>query len=48
MIKVERSRGLSVTEEEKREWESGSGKTILVTRGAHRSFTEAVSASRTA
>lgn len=48
MIKVERSRGLSVIEEEKRESERGSGKAILVTRDAHRSFTEAVSAGRTA
>lgn len=48
MIKVERSGGLSVIEEEKRESERGSGKAILVTRGAHRSFTEAVSAGRTA
>lgn len=46
-IKVERSRGLSVIEEEKRESERGSGKAILVTRAAHRSFTEAVSASVT-
>lgn len=48
MTKVERSRGLSVIEEEKRESQRGSGKAILVTRGAHRSFTEALSSGRTA